>query len=109
MLHDKHYEREYADIQCNNGFHCERIAGSGSAKESVCDCVLFKDGVSYLVEVKATKEIVFYVRSHIRKQLERMQNTALRQKIGALLAVKFKHRGWKQVIITEQIPEVVKW
>ena len=109
MLHDKRYEREFADMQCSKGYHCERVAGSGSAKEAVCDCVLFRDKTSYLVEIKTTIHETFYVRSHIRQQLERMQQTAIKQQIHALLAVKFKHRGWKEFIITETIPEVIRW
>jgi Holliday junction resolvase len=109
MRNAKRYEREYADMQCSLGHHCERIAGSGSASEAVCDCVLFKDGFSYLVEVKTTKELVFYVRKHIREQLERMNEKAQKQRIHSLLAVKFKHHGWKELDITEYIPEAVKW
>ncbi|MBU0470389.1 MAG: hypothetical protein KJ984_02845 [Nanoarchaeota archaeon] len=109
MRQDKRYEREFADLMCHQGNHCERVAGSGSAKEAVCDCVLFKESRSYLVEVKATKQKVLYVRKHIREQLKKMQETARQQQIHALLAVKFKHRGWKQVLITEHIPEAIKW
>lgn len=109
MRSAKRYEREYADMQCSLGHHCERIAGSGSASEAVCDCILFKDGFGYLVEVKSTKETVFYIRSHVREQIERMQGTAIKQRIHSLLAVKFKHHGWKEIDITEYIPGVVRW
>ena len=109
MRNAKRYEREFADMMNEQGYHCERIAGSGSAQEAVCDCVLFRDQLGYLVEVKGTKEIKLYVRTHVREQLERMQKKAREQGIHALLAVKFKHRGWKQVLITEQIPKVVAW
>ena len=108
FCHNKHYEREYATLMCREGYHCERVAGSGSAKEAVCDCVLFRDGKSFLVEVKATKDKTFYVRTHVRKQLEIMKNIARKQGISSLLAVKFKRRGWKQLDITEKIPEVVR-
>jgi len=109
MLHNKRYEREYASMMCSQGFHCERIAGSGSARDAVCDCILFKEGIAYLVEVKATKYPVFYSRAYVREQLGRMQSTALKQQVHALLAIKFKNRGWKQLDITEKIPEVIKW
>ena len=109
MRYAKRYERDFADMMCQQGNHCERIAGSGSSKEAVCDCILFKQGQSYLVEIKSTKETTFYIRQHIKQQLERMQNKAREQQIHALLAIKFKHRGWKQIPITDQIPEVIKW
>ena len=109
MHNAKRYEREYADMMIERGYHCERVAGSGSAKNAVCDCVLFKDQRSYLVEVKCTKGVKLYVRSHVRNQLEIMREKAREQGIHALLAVKFKHRGWKQLLITEQIPKVISW
>ncbi len=108
LCHNKQYERQYSDMMCVQGHHSERVAGSGSAKEAVCDCVLFKDGKSFLVEVKTTKEKTFYVRKHVRLQLETMVRVANEQNIRALIAVKFKHRKWKQVDITEQIPKVIK-
>jgi Holliday junction resolvase len=108
FCHNKQYEREFATLMCLEGHHCERVAGSGSAKEAVCDCVLFRDGKSFLVEVKSTRDKTFYVRTHIRIQLELMMQTAKKQGINALLAVKFKYRGWKQLDITEQIPEVIR-
>lgn len=107
FCHNKKYEREFADMMCSEGFHCERVAGSGSAQKAVCDCILFRDNNSFLVEVKATKEKKFYVRTHVREQLETMRTTALKHNIQALLALKFKYRGWKQINITEKIPEVV--
>jgi len=109
FCHNKHYEREYATLMCKEGHHCERVAGSGSAKEAVCDCVLFMDGRSFLVEVKATKGNVFYVRKHIREQLEVMREVVGKQRINAMLAVKFKYKGWKQLNITDKMPEVIKW
>ena len=108
MQRNKRYEREYASLMCSKGNHCERIAGSGSAKEAVCDCILIKEGTTFLVEVKTTKLPVFYLRKHIKEQLEKMQATALKQEIHALLAIKFKNRGWQQLDITEKIPEVIK-
>lgn len=109
FCHNKQYERDFADMMCSKGFHCERIAGSGSAKEAVCDCILFREKKSFLVEVKATKEKTFYVRTHVRIQLEKMIDVARKQGINALLAVKFKYRGWKEEDITDSIPEVVRW
>jgi len=76
------------------GHHCERVAGSGSAKDSVCDCILFKEGKVFLVEVKATKEEKLYMRKGIKDQLDRMKEVALKHGVIPLLAVKFKGRGW---------------
>jgi len=81
----------------SKGFHCERVAGSGVGINAVCDCVLFRNGKVYLVEVKATKEKKFYYRKKIREQLDRMKEVALKQGVGCLLAIKFKQRGWEEI------------
>ncbi len=76
------------------GYHCERVAGSGSGQDAVCDCVLFKHGKVFLVEVKATKEPKFYLRALIKEQLDKMTSVARKCNVGAVLAIKYKHRGW---------------
>lgn len=108
LCHNKKYEREFADMMCSEGHHCERVAGSGSAQKAVCDCILFRENKSFLVEVKTTKLKVFYIRKQVREQLETMRQIALRQNILALLAIKFKRRGWKTLEITEKIPKVIR-
>ena len=101
MMHNKHYEREFADMMINKGYHCERVAGSGRAKASVCDCVLFAKGRVYLVEVKATKEEKLYLRGGIQEQLRVLRETAQKQEVLPLLAIKFKYRGWNTYIVPE--------
>lgn len=108
MRSNKTYEREYANMMCNIG-HCERIAGSGSAKQSVADCILIKDGQTFLVEIKATKASTLNIRASVREQLERMQQKARENGVQALLAVRFKGKGWQQVDITNEIPKSVNW
>ena len=66
---------------------------------SVCDCVLFREGKVYLVEVKATKEPKFYRRAKIKTQLEKMTAIAKNSNVGAILAVKFKYKGWVEEIL----------
>ena len=55
LCNNKKYEREFVKLISQKGFTCFRIAGSGSATEAVCDCVLYLPEPC-LVEVKATKE-----------------------------------------------------
>ena len=69
---NKRYENEFVKKMILEGHHCERVAGSGSDRDAVCDCVLFKDGEVFLVEVKATKEPKFYER--------RFNNFTIKQK-----------------------------
>ena len=102
------YERQYVDIKCGEGFHCERVAGSGRKKQSVADCILFRDNVC-LVEVKATKDEVFRVTARTRRQLERMVTVCHRHGLQPLLAIRFKRRGWKEVDLYNGIPKKVSF
>lgn len=92
---NKRYENEFVKRMIAEGNHCERVAGSGSGQEAVCDCILFRDGKVFLVEVKATKEKAFYLRSHVKAQLEKMKEIAMRSNVEYMLAVKLKRRGWR--------------
>ena len=96
---NKRYENEYVNRMIAQGYHCERVAGSGSGQNAVCDCVLFKDGEVYLVEVKATKEPKFYLRALVREQLDRMTTVAKERNVRALLAIKFKYKGWEERVL----------
>ena len=98
ICHNKVYEREFRDMMIAQGHHCERVAGSGVGRDSVCDCVLFKEGKVYLVEVKATSKPVLRNRKEIREQLARMQEVAKKQGVECMLAIKYKYRGWETSI-----------
>lgn len=101
ITYNKRYEQEFVNRMCDSGHHAERVAGSGSGRHSICDCVLFKDGLTHLVEVKATKFPVFVINKVVREQLQRMIDVCLSNNASPLLAIKFKNRGWKQVILNE--------
>ena len=96
---NKRYENEYVNRMISKGYHCERVAGSGSGQNAVCDCILFKDGEVFLVEVKAIKEPKLYLRAKIKKQLDIMTSVARKSKVRALLAIKFKYRGWEERVL----------
>ena len=95
ICHNKQYEREFVNKMNAEGHFCMRIAGSGSGPEAVCDCILFKEGKTYLVEVKATKEKKYCTRSDIKKQLIRMNIVANKLKIETILAIKHKYGEWE--------------
>ena len=99
ICNNKRYENEYLKRMIAEGYHCERIAGSGSGQNAVCDCILFKDNQVWLVEVKATKEPQFYLRAKIKEQLDKMTTIAKERHVRALLAIKFKHRGWEERVL----------
>lgn len=99
ICNNKRYENEFVKRMLAQGHHCERVAGSGSGQQAVCDCILFKKGQVFLVEVKATKEPVFYKRALVREQLGKMVDVARKANVGAILAIKFKHRGWEERVL----------
>ncbi len=100
ICHNKQYEREFFRMMNAQDFPCFRVAGSGQAIHAVCDCVLFKPEPC-LVEVKATKEKMLYMRSDIRKQLEKMMEVCKKFNLKPILAIKFKHRGWNIIELKE--------
>lgn len=93
LCNNKKYEREFVKLMNKTGFTCFRIAGSGSADDAVCDCVLYLPEPC-LVEVKATKEEIFYMRKPVREQLDLMIQSCIKNNLTPVLALKFKHRGW---------------
>ena len=94
ICHNKQYEREFVNMMNAQGIFCTRIAGSGSGKEAVCDCIFIKDGITHLVEVKATKEKKFYMRKAVKEQLETMMEVAKENNCTPIVAIKFKHNHW---------------
>ena len=98
---NKRYENEFVNRMIKAGHHCERVAGSGSGQNAVCDCILFKDGQVWLVEVKATKESKLYLRAKVKEQLNRMTSVAIKSNVRALLAIKYKYRGWVEEELVE--------
>ena len=99
ICNNKRYENEFVKRMIAKGYHCERVAGSGSGQYAVCDCILFKENVVYLVEVKATKEPKLYIRAGVKEQLDKMVNVAKKSNVRALLAIKYKHRGWEERVL----------
>ncbi|MBN1156465.1 hypothetical protein JXA85_02530, partial [Candidatus Woesearchaeota archaeon] len=69
-----------------------RVAGSGASVGAPCDVLTVSESRPCLVEVKTCKEPVFYVRSHIREQLENLRRACFNHGGRAVLAVRFKNR-----------------
>lgn len=109
ICHNKQYEREFVNRMNEYGKLCFRIAGSGCGKEACCDTILVHNGITYLVEVKATKEKVFYVRGRIKEQLNELYSVAVKNSLKPILAIKFKHKGWNIVQLKEQISNKVEY
>lgn len=86
------------------GLDSHRIAGSGAGKEAVCDCILFYNNKTYLVEVKAVKGKTFYMGTRTKEQLRAMWEVCKRNNVYPLLAVKFKQRRWNFVEVKQLGP-----
>lgn len=100
------YERDFCNMMCDVGYHAERVSASGKRKKSVCDAVLITIIKTYLVEVKATQEKVFYLRG-----LHGLVEVAERFNIKSLLAVRFKGNShkpgkWVLKIITPDLNKI---
>src|SRR3989338_7538301 len=100
MHHNKQYEREFVRLMTKLGITCFRIAGSGAGEEAVSDCILYLPEPC-VVEVKATKEELLYMRQSIKEQLERMVAVCMKDNLIPLLAIKFKYRGWNIIKVDE--------
>ena len=100
ICYNKRYEREFVRMMTEKNLTCFRIAGSGCAQEAVCDCVLYLPEPC-LVEVKATKEEIFYMRGYVREQLQTMIDVCNKNNLIPILAIKFKNRGWNILRLDE--------
>jgi Holliday junction resolvase len=102
------YEREFCRFASSKGFHAERVAGSGLRKASVCDVVLIKRGKGYLVEIKSTRDKVYYLsdKQGVRERIEKLIEVASRCKAIPLLAVRFKRRGWVVKVLSKGLKKV---
>jgi Holliday junction resolvase len=107
ICHNKKYEREFIKNIHDENHHCERVAGSGSGENSVCDVLVFTAIKHFMVEVKTTKKKKFYVRVKDKKQLEKMISVARKINAIPLLAVKFKQRGWKYFDLNKEWSEFI--
>ena len=101
-------EREFVNMSCTDTTHCERIAGSGNRLNAVCDAVLLTKDFTFLVEIKTTKEKVFYVRGHVKEQLQELQKICLKVGKVPILAVKFNYIGWYYVFVSDEMLSVLK-
>ncbi|HLC77512.1 MAG TPA: hypothetical protein VJH92_00110 [Candidatus Nanoarchaeia archaeon] len=99
IVQNKSYEREFVNLMTKLNIDCHRVAGSGAGKEAVCDCIMFYQKKTYLVEVKATKEKKLYMRGRIKEQLQNMLRVCEKNEVVPLLAIKFKHRGWNLCLL----------
>lgn len=101
------YERELCKDAETLGFHCERVAGSGRGRRSVCDVVLIKDGKGYLVEVKSTRDTTFYVsdKPDTKRRLRDLIRVSKQCGATPILAVRFKHRGKRRTWVIKELTE----
>lgn len=91
---NKDYERRFINLITKLGFDAHRIAGSGVGKEAFCDCIISFNKQTYAVEVKTTKDKIFYMRKDVVEQLKKMIDFCERNDYVPLLAVRFKYKGW---------------
>lgn len=108
ICNNKSYENKYCLWKRSNGAIAMRIAGSGKSLGAICDCIVIDKGKTSLVEVKACKGTVLYVRETIKQQLTQMRNICLMHSITPIVAVRFKNRQWLEVNIKESVPSKIE-
>lgn len=89
------WERKFCELAEQYGFHAERVASSGGRINAVCDVVVVKKGVAFLVEVKSTSKLVFRINARVKQQLAELVKVC--ESCGGIpiLAVRFKRKCWK--------------
>ncbi|MEM4311974.1 MAG: hypothetical protein QXX95_06265 [Nitrososphaerales archaeon] len=94
-MRGRNYEREFCDYAPSKGYHAERVAGSGLRKDSVCDVILIKDGRVFLVEVKSTRDYVYYLsdKQGVRDRIKKLIKVSKRCGATPLVAVRFKGKN----------------
>lgn len=86
------YERELQRKFWDNGFVCFRIAGSGSSTLPAADLVAIKNGKTYIIEVKTSRNGSIYLNDTQLRELELIKEVG----VEVYIAVKFigSKKGW---------------
>ena len=104
LCHNKSFENLYCKWKRLQGVLAIRVAGSGASIGAPCDVLTVHNNLTSLVEVKSCKDAVFYVRKHVRQQLEELKIACTEHGGTPVLAVRFKNRKWVEVDITKGLP-----
>ena len=87
-------ERELVHMLRDAGFSAIRVPVSAPSKEPLPDVFAIKDNIIIAVEVKAQVRYAYYKKDQVQKLFEFLDIHKIYPRRYALLAGKFKYKGW---------------
>ena len=101
-------ERELVHMLRDVGFSAIRVPVSAPSKEPLPDVFAIKDNTILSVEVKAQERYAYYKKDQIQKLFEFLEIHKIYPKKHAVLAAKFKYKGWWFDIATKLEDHMIK-
>lgn len=87
-------ERELVHMLRDNGFNALRVPVSAPSKEPLPDVFAIKDDCILAFEVKSQIRYIYVKKDQIKKLLEFLEIHKIYPKRYAVIAAKFKYKGW---------------
>ena len=87
-------ERELVHMLRDVGFDAIRVPVSAPSKEPLPDVFAIKDDTILSIEVKAQERYAYYKRDQVKKLFEFLEIHKIYPRKHAVLAAKFKYKGW---------------
>lgn len=101
-------ERELVHMFRDEGYNAIRIPVSAPSKEPLPDVFAIKDDVILSIEVKSQERYAYYKRDQVQKLFEFLEIHKIYPKRYAILAGKFKYKGWWFDIATKLDDYMIK-
>jgi Holliday junction resolvase len=97
-------ERELVKMLRESGFYAIRVPVSAPSNEPLPDVFAIKGGTILACEVKSQERYAYYKKKQVAKLLEFLNIHQIYPKRFAVLAAKFKYKGWA-FEITEKLDD----
>ena len=101
-------ERELVHMLRDVGFDAIRVPVSAPSKEPLPDVFAVRDDTILSVEVKAQERYAYYKKDQVQKLFEFLEIHRIYPKKHAVLAAKFKYKGWWFDIATKLDDYMIK-
>lgn len=101
-------ERELVHMFRDEGYNAIRIPVSAPSKEPLPDVFAIKDDVILSIEVKSQERYAYYKRDQVKKLFQFLEIHKIYPKRYAILAGKFKYKGWWFDIATKLDDYMIK-
>jgi Holliday junction resolvase len=101
-------EREVVNMFRDNGFEALRVPVSAPSKEPLPDVFAIKNDCILAIEVKSQTQYVYVKREQVKKLHQFLNIHKIYPKKFAVLAAKFKYKGWSFKIAEKYDDYVLK-